>query len=88
MEYTVVGDAVNLASRLCNEASSGQIIVEEKLYQKLIEEHVLVATAPRQIKVRGKSELITIYAVQDIEHRHPMMLEQLIDDLLHEQVSA
>jgi hypothetical protein len=49
---------------------------------------VLVATAPRQIKVRGKSELITIYAVQDIEHRHPMMLEQLIDDLLHEQVSA
>ncbi len=86
MEYTVVGDAVNLAARLCNEAEGGQIIIEEKMYLNLVVPHALIATQPRRINVRGKNDSITIYAVADIEHRHPMMLDQLIDDLLQEPV--
>jgi adenylate cyclase len=85
MEYTVVGDAVNLASRLCNEANAGQIIVEEKLYRNLRENHALIAAAPRQIKLRGKNTPLTLYAVEDIEHSHPMILEELIDDLLNQR---
>ena len=85
MDYTVVGDAVNLASRLCNEAEAGQIIVEEKLYRGVSAQHSLRAGAPRQIKLRGKSEPITIYAIHDVEHTHPMMLEQLIEDLIQQR---
>jgi adenylate cyclase len=85
MDYTVVGDAVNLASRLCSEAEAGQIVVEEKLYLELSAQRTLRAGAPRQIKLRGKSASINLYTIEDIEHSHPMMLEQLIEDLIQQR---
>jgi adenylate cyclase len=88
MEYTVVGDSVNLASRLCNEAQGAQIIIEENLYQNLVGQHNISVAMPRQIKVRGKSEPITIYTVTDIEHRHPLVVEQMIDDVLHHREAS
>lgn len=88
MEYTVVGDAVNLASRLCNEAQAGQIIIEEKLYDSLKENHAIAVDAARHIKVRGKSNEITIYTVTDIDHSHPQVVEQMIDDIMHNRKAS
>lgn len=68
MEYTVVGDAVNLASRLCNEAKPGEIVVSAPLYRALKGRRGLRAASPRRIRVRGKSEPVTICSVLDISH--------------------
>lgn len=88
MEYTVVGDAVNLASRLCNEARAGQIIIEGKIYDSLKDGHAITVDAARQINVRGKSNDITIYTVTDIDHSHPQVIEQLIDDIMHNRKAS
>lgn len=88
MEYTVVGDAVNLASRLCNEAKAGQIIIEGNLYQCIAASHAISVDAPRHIRVRGKSNEITIYTVTDIDHSHPQVVEQMIDDVMHNRKPA
>jgi len=61
MEYSVIGDIVNTASRLCSLAKAGQIIVSESTYQKVrgnFEVNVLPAT-----QVKGKRDPLKIYNV-------------------------
>ncbi|KAA3627604.1 MAG: HAMP domain-containing protein [Proteobacteria bacterium] len=63
MQYTVVGDTVNLASRLCTYAESGCIVISRELYARPPVFKRLAAHQHRDIKVRGKSEPVAIYEV-------------------------
>lgn len=82
MEYTVVGDAVNMASRLCNEAQQGQIIIQEEYYQSISGHHELEVDCEKTIKIRGKEQPVSIYNVTGISHLRRGIDESLIDDLL------
>lgn len=88
MQYTVVGDAVNLASRLCNEAEAGQIIIEASLYELVRASHVIDVTAGKQIRVRGKQESVAIYNVLDIDQPHGDVIDSLIDDIVNHRTVA
>jgi adenylate cyclase len=61
MEYTVVGDSVNVASRLNRFAGSGEIIISKNIYE-LTKNIVSVKALPPQ-EIKGKSEMVEIFQV-------------------------
>lgn len=64
-DYTVIGDHVNLASRLCSKAKPGATIISENTYQK-IKDRVKIA-GPFELKVKGKEQAQDVYALLSIQ---------------------
>ena len=66
MEYTVVGDTVNVASRLCGIANGGQIVVAREVYQNEAIEPRVLAGEYQAIRLRGISQPVTTYLVDSL----------------------
>ena len=65
MDYTVIGDAVNLAARLCGAAGPGTMVVSDKVYEALSDEERQQLQIEEPIHVKGKKEPISIYVYVD-----------------------
>ncbi len=61
MDYTVVGDVVNVASRLCSLAKVEEVIISQSTYES-VEEQIHVQPLP-PTKVKGKAEPLMVYRV-------------------------
>ncbi|HEX2680127.1 MAG TPA: adenylate/guanylate cyclase domain-containing protein [Candidatus Dormibacteraeota bacterium] len=62
LEYTVIGDAVNTAKRLCDSAGPNEILLSEPFHQLLKKRPVLETLEP--IQVKGKSKKVPVYRVK------------------------
>jgi len=62
MEYTVIGDMVNVASRLNSLAQSGEIVVSENIYTHLKSKLDVTPLPPQPIK--GKTDLVASFIIR------------------------
>ena len=62
LEYTVIGDAVNTASRLCSSAGANEILISEPFYKALKKPPKVEALEP--IQVKGKAKKVPVYRVK------------------------
>ncbi len=62
LEYTVIGDAVNTASRLCDKAAAGEILISEPFYKTLKNPPEVESLEPLDLK--GKAQAVPVYRVK------------------------
>ena len=84
MEYTVVGDTVNLAERLSSMADSQQIVIRDTVYQLPSIKSRVKAQKHGPIRVRGRISIINTYIVEDVLPIYRKVMDQQIDRLICE----
>ena len=62
LEYTVIGDPVNISSRLCGAAAAGEILISEDFRASLGSPPPLEALPPMELK--GKSQALPVFRVR------------------------
>jgi adenylate cyclase len=61
LEYTVIGDVVNTASRLCSVAQSGEILISRDTHEMVKEYFTTQELSATQVK--GKAQALQVYKV-------------------------
>ncbi len=61
IDFTVLGDPVNLADRIQAEARPGELLVSARAYSAVADSYP--GLEPRQIAVRGKDEKLNVYSL-------------------------
>jgi adenylate cyclase len=61
MSYSVIGDTVNTASRLCSVAKPGQILISENTFEQVRDQFHTIELEPLLFK--GKASHLKIFSV-------------------------
>ena len=80
MEYTVIGDNVNIASRLTSLAKAGEILISGNTYDLIQGQWKLKVEERGKVPVKGRKEVVGIYNVLGMEE------EQIGEDEQNEMV--
>jgi len=64
LEFTVIGDDVNVASRLCSQAKGGETVISHETYMRV--KHVFRCTALPLVEVKGKAKALQTYRVEGL----------------------
>ena len=64
MDYTAIGDTVNVAARLEANAAAGQILISETAAKRL--DGRIEASCIGPLKLKGKAKEVTVYQVDKI----------------------
>jgi len=77
MNYTVIGDTINVTARLSSVARPGQVIVSKRVADAISQDALLGKLDP--VTVKGKEKPLDIYAVLAMHGAHRQGMRRAID---------
>jgi adenylate cyclase len=88
MQYTVVGEVVNLASRLHTTAENGQVVISEDMYNNENLSWRITASKCQEIQLRGISKPVVTYIVTDVASTYRDKMNMQLEELLRDKIVA
>jgi len=85
VQYTVVGDAVNLASRLCTAAPSDKIIITDETYNLAGLRRKVIASKYERMRIRGVKNPVNTYLVHDLQEPYSNKISSVIQSIFREK---
>lgn len=82
MQYTVVGESVNLAARLHSVAERGQIIVTDFFVKDPDVQWLVMAHRHNSIRLRGITDPVTTYVLTDVKAEYSQIINDQLDNIL------
>ncbi len=88
MQYTVVGEAVNLAARLHTAAEKGQIVITDSFVKSSEIQWRIIAHRHKSLELRGIADPVTTYIVTDLKSPYSEKIDQHIETILPKKFVA
>lgn len=85
MQYTVVGEAVNLAARLHSVAERGEVIVTDFFVKDKDVQWRILAHRHKAIQLRGIAEPVTTYVLTGLQQEFSLRIDAHIDEMLQQR---
>ncbi|MCU7958926.1 MAG: adenylate/guanylate cyclase domain-containing protein [gamma proteobacterium symbiont of Bathyaustriella thionipta] len=82
MEYTVLGDTVNLASRLGGLAEPGTVTASEATWKQAGAAEQVLAQQQSSVRVKGRNQPVNCYKITGLYAQHAEALQQMLDALI------
>jgi class 3 adenylate cyclase len=64
IDYTAIGDSVNIAKRIQENAGEGKILISSETYE--IVKELVIARQTEPVLAKGKKEPIAVFEIQDL----------------------
>ncbi|NQD36557.1 HAMP domain-containing protein [Permianibacter sp. IMCC34836] len=85
MQYTVIGDSVNLAARLCSVAKGGQIILSEEVLSQPDIRNRIAVEPQGNVQLKGKSLETFCYRLHALHSPFQQLIDRQVQHLLEQQ---